>query len=187
MSSSREGLEDFMELLKQQEKETVHCFKTEVTKSKKPQKRINKKPVDSTTSTKRKVNQQLKKRDPFYNQFTIYDSSKPLSIEENNKLKRLLGREVQMWEGDFQRLIYKFPNGSGISVVMSIYTAGYWEVTDINFPTKSIKKSLPKKKRLRKKLMTKYNSKSVTTSNINRYELFSDVEEYMAKVYAAHK
>ncbi|MEM4992635.1 hypothetical protein WKH56_08840 [Priestia sp. SB1] len=176
-----------MELLKQQEKETVLCFKTEVTKSKKPQKRVNKKPVDSTTSAKRKVNLQLKKRDPFYNQFIIFDSSKSLSIEENNKLKKLLGRELQMWEGDFRRLIYKFPNGSGISVVMSIYTAGYWEVTDMNFSTKPIKKSLPKKKRLRKKLMAKYNSDPVTTSNINRYLLFSDVEEHMAKVYAYHK
>lgn len=187
MSSSREGLENFMELLKQQEKETVHCFKTEVTKSKKPQKRVNKKPIDSTASIKRKVNQQIKKRDPFYNQFIIFDSSKPLSIEENNKLKRLLGREVQMWEGDFQRFIYKFPNGSGVSVVISIYTAEHWEVTDMNFPTKSIMKSLPKKKRLRKKLMAKYNQVSVTASNINRYALFSDVEEHMSKIYAAHK
>jgi len=186
VSSSREGLEDFMELLKQQEKETVHCFKTEVNKSKKPQKRVNKKPIDNTVSTKRKVNQQLKKRDPFYNQFIIFDSSKPLSVEENNKLKRLLGREVQMWDGDFHRFIYKFPNGSGVSVVISIYTAEHWEVTDINFPTKSIKQSLPKKKRLRKKLMAKYNSKSVTTSNIDRYALFSDVEGHMAKVYANH-
>lgn len=187
MSSSREGLENFMELLKQQEKETVHCFKTEVKKIKQPQKRVNKKPVDSTTAIKRKVSQQLKKRDPFYNQFIIFDSSKSLSIEENNKLKRLLGREVQMWEGDFQRFIYKFPNGSGVSVIMSTYTAGYWEVSDMVFPTKAIQKALPKKKRLRKKLMAKYNLKSTTTSNLNRYALFSNVEEHMAKVYAASK
>ena len=185
MSSSREGLADFMELLKQQEQESVHCFKTEVDKIKKPQKKKNKKPVDSTISAKRKANQQIKKRDPFYNQFIIFDSSKPLSLKDNNKLKRILGRDIQIWEGDFQRYIYKFPNGSGVSVVMGIYTAGHWEVTDMKFPTRSPKQSLPKKKRLRKKLMKKYESNSVITSGINRYALYSKVEEHMAKIYAA--
>jgi len=183
--SPREGLEDFMELLKQQEIETVHSFKVEPTKSKPTSRKKKESTKQKTASSKRKAAQELKKRDPFYNQYIIFDSSKPLSIKEYEKLKRVLGEEIQIWEGDFQRFIYKFPNGSGVSVVMGIYTAGHWEVTDMKFPTRSPKQSLPKKKRLRKKLMKKYESNSVITSGINRYALYSKVEEHMAKIYAA--
>jgi len=182
--SPREGLEDFMELLKQQEIETVHSFKVEPTKSKPTSRKKKESTKQKTASSKRKAAQELKKRDPFYNQYIIFDSSKPLSIKEYEKLKRVLGKEIQIWEGDFQRFIYKFPNGYGLSVVKSTYTTGHWETTDIKFPLSAPKQILHKKKRIRKKWLKKQNSSSLTTSNTNKYALFSDVEKHMAQLYA---
>ncbi|WP_456363600.1 hypothetical protein [Priestia aryabhattai] len=182
MFSSKEGIDNFMELLKQQEMETVQSFKLDPTESKPTQRK--KKSQQKATNSNRKAAQELKRRDPFYNQYIIFDSSKPLSIKEYEKLKRVLGKGVQIWEGELQRFIYKFPNGCGLSVVKSTHTSEHWETTDIRFSQNALKQSIHKKKRLRKKLLKKHNLHSSIATKINKYKLFSDVEKHMAQLYA---
>ncbi|MED4285255.1 hypothetical protein P4679_25370 [Priestia megaterium] len=132
------------------------------------------------------VKRQLANRDPFYNEFLLFDKSKNYSLEEYMQIRNVIGRDILFNDGIYQQFHYKFPNKYGTSVVRGSHTQGFWEVATTKYTDNVPNYPLPKKKRLRNKQFKKYGSTLSVISDPKRFEQFSDVEKYMAGLLNAH-